>query len=63
MATRRPPRKYAAYYRTYGTRKWKRKHLEIQGSKDCIVRLYQDWLLIGSRNAEYQIRSVPRKKA
>lgn len=62
MGKCRPPRKYAAYLRIHGTKKWKRLHHDIQGSKDSICRLYQDWLINGSHNAEHQIRPVPRKK-
>ena len=65
MAAKRPPRKYAAYYRIHGTRKWKRRHPEIQGSKDSIVRTYQDWLIYGEpniTNVERQIRLVSQKK-
>jgi hypothetical protein len=65
VATRRPPRKYAAYYRVLGIHKWKRLHPDIQGSKDSIIRLYQSWLIAGLpgvRKSERQIRPVPRKK-
>lgn len=63
MATR-PPRKYAAYYRKRGKRKWKRRDPEVQGSKDSIIRLYQSWLIIFAfdETVEVAIRPVPRKK-
>ncbi len=61
----RPPRKYAAYHRKRGTRRWKRLHPGISGSKDCMVRTYQNWLISGflvSSNEERIIRPIPRKK-
>lgn len=63
----RPPLKYAAYYRKRGTRKWKRKHPDIAGSKQQILKCYQTWLIYGEwskrhDNIERQIHPIPRKK-
>lgn len=60
----RARRKYAAYWRKRGTRRWKRLHPDIQGSKDSTLHLYQTWLinLAFDSNVEAAIRSVPRKK-
>jgi hypothetical protein len=59
---RRPPSKYGAYWRMRGSRKWKRRDTDIQGSKDSIVRLYQTWLLQASPGIERSIRRISRKK-
>ncbi len=58
----RPPRKYALYKRIHGTRRWKREHPDIQGSKDSIIHLYQTLLLGGRSGYELRIRPTPRKK-
>lgn len=56
-------RKYAAYYRRKGTRRWTRLHPSISASKDSIVRTYQAILLYSPfDNREYSIRPVSRKK-
>lgn len=55
-------RKYAAFYRAYGCRLWKRVHPDISGSKASMVHAYQSWLIAGSSKAEHQIRPVKRKK-
>lgn len=59
------PRKYAAFYREKGARRWKRLHPDIAGSKDGITRMYQSWLIAGipgEGNISRIIRPVKRKK-
>ena len=61
----RPSRKYGAYYRKRGSRRWLRLHSGISGSKDSMVRTYQNWLIEGClivSDEERTIRPIPRKK-
>ena len=67
MEGKRRKQKYAAFYRERGTRKWRRKHPDIAGSKQQIIRCYQTWLICGdccyrSDNIERSIRPIRSKK-
>lgn len=62
---KRPPRKYGAYHRKRGNRRWIRLHPGISGSKDLMSRTYQNWLIEGfmvCSDEERIIRPIPRKK-
>jgi len=58
----KPRRKYGAYERIKGTKRWRRRFDYASGSNDSMARLFQTWLMAAPSNTERQLRPIPRKK-
>jgi hypothetical protein len=57
-------KKYAAFYRKIGEKHWIRRHPDISGPKESILRNYQSWLVFGEVGYEGVQRAVrPLKEA
>jgi len=61
---RRKSRKYGMFERERGTRRWSRKFPNLEGTKEAMVRIAQNWLIEGAFNPTYEreLRPLPTQK-